>query len=343
MSFLDRFHTSRDSNSSREIGDGTGRTASKNLSLVKPFALAAGALTLGTALYSSFYIVDPTDMANVRRMGTVLYDQPVGPGPHMKIPFFDTVDRAQVSLRTLHIPAFKVNTVDNQQVTLDLNFNYTVPKSKVNHLLYEVGKAGSADIDENIIPIAMDRARGVFNKQNTTTVSLNGDTIQAEVTAAVFKAVTEQFGITPHSLQFAQIGYSPAFIASNEDAVKQKNAAIAEQNKKVGEQAKADQMVITAKGKADSAIEDARGQSQSTLLTAQANKTKQELEGQGQKSRLTSEMAAFGGNPELYIKYLAAQAQLKWDGVQPQVLSNGGGSSMPVVVPVPAPKAPKAP
>lgn len=313
-------------------------------SLAAAFVVAAG--------FSSFYTVEKSEMANVRRFGDPVYDQPVGSGPHMKIPFVDKVDKIQVSLTTLHIPPFKVNTVDNQQITLDLNFNFTVPQNQVNHLLYEVGKTGG-NIDNSIIPVVMDRAGRVFNKQNTTTISLKREEIQAEVTKEVFNSVRELFGIEPHSLQFAQVQYSPAFVESNENAVKAKNAAVAEENKVAVEKAKADQAVITAKGQADAAIEAARGQSQSVLLNAQAEKTRLELQGQGQAALLRTEIATFG-SPELYIKYLNAKAQNLWDGRAPQVVSGNGGTSTVVVplpqleaqapaakAPAPAPQAPK--
>ena len=299
--------------------------------------LVAGTLAtvfIAAAGFGSFYSVNPSEMANVRRLGSVVNTEPVSPGPHFKVPFIDTVDHLQVSLTTLHIPPFTVNTIDNQQITLDLNFNFTIPRDKVNHLLYEVGKSGSFDISESIIPIVKDRAGRVFNVQNTTTLSQNRDAIQAEVTKSVFETVKTQFGIEPHTLQFAQIGYSPAFVSSNERAVTAKNDAIAEQNKQVVETAKAAQLVIQAKAKADSAIEDARGASESVLLNAKANKTKAALDGMGENSRLKAEIAALGGNSELYVKYLQAKAGLNWDGKLPQV-QGGAGSSTNIVVPVP--------
>ena len=280
-----------------------------------------GAFLVATG-FSSFYTVKQSEKANVTLFGKAQYDTPVGPGAHLKIPFFTDVDKVQTSLTTLHIPVFSVNTVDNQIVTLDLNFNYTIPDNKVNHLLYEIGKAGSGDISESIIPVVKDRAGAVFNKQNTTTVSLNRDQIQAEVTKTVFETLRQQFGIEPHTLQFAEIKFSDSFVKSNELAVTAKNDAIREQNNQVKETALAQQKVIKAKGDADAVIETARGE-----------KIKQELDGQGQSARLKAEIAVFG-SPAQYIDYLKAKAALQWDGQTPQVVSgNGGGAT--VVVPIP--------
>ncbi|MEZ0225415.1 MAG: SPFH domain-containing protein [Alphaproteobacteria bacterium] len=309
--------------------------------------LVAGGLTvafLAVAGFGSFYTVEPSEKANIRRLGNVTYTEPVGSGTHLKFPFIDKVDKIQVSLTTLHIPAFDVNTIDNQKISLEINFNYTVPTAKVNHLLYAVGKSGRMELDESIIPVAKDRAARVFAQQNTTTVSQNREAIQAKVEKDVADAVRDLFGIEPHSLQIASIGYSKAFIESNENAVKAKNDAVAEQNKQVVETAKAQQKVIAAKGEADSEIERATGSARAAVIAAEADKQKQVLDGEGQGARLKAEIAALGGS-DAYIRYLEAKAKNLWDGKAPLVSGSGGGSTPTVVVPIqtPAPNPPGGP
>jgi modulator of FtsH protease HflC len=307
--------------------------------------LVAGGLTLAfvaAAGFGSFYTVEPSEKANLRRLGTVVYEQPVGEGVHLKFPFVDKVDKIQVSLRTLHVPAFDVNTVDNQKITLEINFNYTVPAAKVNHLLYSVGRSGHMELDESIIPVAKDRAARVFAQQNTTTVSQNREAIQAKVEKDVADAVRDLFGIEPHSLQIASIGYSKTFVESNELAVKAKNDAIAEQNKQVVETAKAQQKVIAAQGEADAEIARATGTAKSAVIAAEADKQKQILDGEGQGARLKAEITALGG-PDAYIRYLEAKAKNLWDGKAPQVMGSGNGGSPTVVVPIQAPPPPGGP
>lgn len=280
-----------------------------------------------------WFTIEPTERGNVRRFGVVLYDKPVQPGLHFKLPLIDVADKVQVSLTTLHIPSFDVTTVDNQKVTLDINFNYTIPDNKVFHVMYEIGRSGNTDIDSQVIPVVKDRTGRIFSSLNMATINVNRVTIQAEIEKDVAKTVGELFGIQPHSLQIAGITPSPAFMASNEEAVKAKNAAVAAENTKKTRQFEADQFVIKAKGDADSAIEAARGRSESMILEAQANKTKQVLEGEGQASRLAAEIKPFG-TPEQYIAYLKAKAQLNWNGQQPQIIA-GAGSSANLIIPVP--------
>ena len=74
-----------------------------------PAAVAGGMLILAS---SCFYTVDPTDVAEVRRLGTVITPQPVGPGLHFKLPLIDRVDHIRVSIDTLPINNLTVYTVD---------------------------------------------------------------------------------------------------------------------------------------------------------------------------------------------------------------------------------------
>jgi membrane protease subunit HflC len=127
---------------------------------------------------------------------------------------------------------------------------------------------------------------------------------------------------------------SDAFMASNEEAIRTKNETIAAQNTENIRKAEASQKVIMAKGDADAAIEAAQGRANSATIEAQANRTKLEQEGLGEKAKLNAEISAFG-SPQLYIEYLKAQAQLKWNGQQPQIVA-GAGASTNLIVPLPS-------
>ena len=288
------------------------------------------------------YTVQPSDMANVRRLGNMRYEGPVGEGPHFRIPLIDQVDPIQVKLRTLHIPPFIVNTIDNQRVTLDINFTYLLPLGQVNRMLYDTGKTDDGDIDDNsdsIIPVAMDRAARVFARQNTVDISANREKIQAEVTAAVFADVRELFGLEPKSLQIGPLGYSRTFVDSNEDAAAAKNEAVAEENKQDSVTAIANQDVIVAKGVADASIKSADGRAKAIEMNADAALTTRLLQAQGEEARLRSEIKPFG-NPAAYIEYLEKQAELNWNGKRSQVEIVGGEKAAgtppaTVVVPVP--------
>jgi len=211
-----------------------------------PWKIALAIITVGavaaTAL-SSVYTVQPTEMAGVRRLGTVVTVAPVGPGLHMKMPWIDIVDTIQTSLDTFQMNNLTVYTIDNQAVTVGLGISYHIPASAVMRLLYGVGRSGNVDIAENIRPVLADRVLRVFSTQNTVSISANREHIAAEIRKRVDEGLGSIFGLEITDLQLSSITYSPSFQASVEAAVQAKNDAIRAENmvsrvRYEGEQAK---------------------------------------------------------------------------------------------------------
>jgi modulator of FtsH protease HflC len=305
---------------------------------INPKALIAvvGVAVAVYALSNSFFSIDQTELGNVRRFGVVLYpkNQPLGPGLHFKLPFIDKVDKIQVTLQTLRIPPFDVLTVDNQRVTIEENFNYTIAPDQAYHVMYEVGRSGSVDIEAQVIPVAHDRTARVFAGQNMVTVNANREAIQDQVEKSIAKSVEDLFGITAHSLQIASIRPSENFMRSIDEATMAKNAAIAAENQLRTKQFEAQQVAATAKGAADAAIENARGEAESIRLRAEADKTRLILNGEGQESNLEAQIKPFG-SAEKYIAYLHAKAALNWNGQTPQIVA-GAGQGTNLVIPMPA-------
>lgn len=174
--------------------------------------LAATALVVVNA---STFTVDPSERAFVRLLGTPTTRVPYQPGPHLKWPFVSSVDKLQVSQTSLAVPTFRVVTVDNQPVDLEVDIQYKVPDDDVARLLYDVGRSGNADIDQPIRDIVQDRVSRVFSSKNTSTISANREPIQEEAQRFVGAALRANFGIELVSLQIPQITFSPSFTESN--------------------------------------------------------------------------------------------------------------------------------
>ena len=240
-------------------------------------ALYAGvaALAFGTAM-GSYFTVDPTERAGVRFLGTVRTSQPLKPGFYLKVPFLETVDKLTVSQQKIHVDPFAVNTIDNQQVTLEINIIYRTPDSAVFKNLYEIGRAGPDDIAPQMVAVVRDRVSRIIAGKNTITISANREAIQTEITNSVHDAVNQLFGIDVESLQISGINYSAAFMASNELAVKSKNDAVAEENKKKVIEYQAQQRVISAEGQAREQVATAEGAAK--VLLARSNAEAQQVE-----------------------------------------------------------------
>lgn len=307
----------------------------------RTIALGAATLLGLAALAGSFYTVQPTEMAGVRRFGVVTSATPIGPGLHGKAPFIDTVDTLQVSLTTFQANDLGVYTIDNQPVRIGIGLSYRVPPAAVFRLLYGVGRSGNVDIDANLRPIVADRALRVFARRNTINISAEREAIAAEVRRAIQEAVLDAFGIEIVDLQLSRIEYSTSFMASVEAAVKAKNEALQAENTVLrvryeGEQAKvlaeaqATAAATRAEGEARAAIARARGERESAILRAQGEAQAITLLGQAQAASLQQIGAAVAANPAV-VQYETAH---RWNGALP---TTSLGAATPLLA-LPTPK-----
>ena len=294
--------------------------------LIGVFACVAIAATVA----ESAYTVQPTEMAGVRRLGTVVSSQPVGPGLHFKLPWIDVVDTIQTSLNTFKLDNLTVYTLDNQAVTVGLGISYRIPPAAVLKLLYAVGRSGNVDIDENIRPVLADRVLRVFSTQSTVDISANREQILGQIRQQVADALGRIFGLEIDDLQLSSIDYSPSFRASVEAAVQAKNDAIRAENtvSKVryeGEQAKvqadAQAAVVIAKanGDAEAEIAHARAQREAAILRAQGEAQALLLTGDAESKTIQVIGTSVTNNPAV-VSYETAH---RWNGQMPAtVLGN---------------------
>lgn len=296
------------------------------------------------AVTGLLFKVDPSEKAYVRTLGTVDKKNIYEKGTHFKWPFVSAVDRCQVSLTNVSVPEFNVTTIDNQIITLDINISYTVPDSAVYHLLYEVGKTGSADIHDNVLPIVRDRVSRIFASQNTNNINEKREVLQTEITKSVADHLKELFGVDVQGLQIAKIQFSAAFNDSNAQAVLSKNVAVKEENNLKVVKFQVDQKVLIAEGEAKQKIAEstgkakswaieAEGQAKARVLEATAEADAKALLGKGESSRLEAEAKALGG-PENYIAFLHARAQQQWKGTYPENMTVLGNNT-PVLLGLP--------
>ena len=283
------------------------------------------------AVNGSFFVVQPTEMAGVRRFGVVTSTAPIGPGLHYKTPFVESVDTLQVSLTTFQAPDLGVYTIDNQSVRIGIGISYRVPPSAVFRLLYSVGRSGNVDIDGNLRPIVADRALRVFARRNTVSISAERESIANEIRRSVQEAMEQSFGIEVVDLQLSRIEYSAAFTQSVEAAVRAKNDALQAENtvariRYEGEQAKvqaeAQAVAVTTRseGEARAAVVRARAEKEAAVLRAEGEAQATALLGQAQASAVQQVGAAVAANPRV-VDYETAR---RWDGKLPATMLGGG-------------------
>ena len=245
-------------------------------------ALGAAAIVVLAAANGSFYVVQPTEMAGVRRFGVVTSTAPVGPGLHYKSPFIDTVDHLQVSLTTFQSQELGVYTIDNQSVRIGISMNYRVPAEAVFRLLYGVGRSGNVDIESNLRPIVADRALRVFARRNTVSISAERESIANDIRRSIQEAVQANFGIEVVDLQLSRIEYSPAFTQSVEAAVRAKNDALQAENTVAKIRYEGEQTKVQAEAQATAATTRAEGEARAAVVRARAEREAAVLRAEGE-------------------------------------------------------------
>ncbi len=270
----------------------------------------------------SYFVVEPTEMAGVRRLGQVVTAKPLGPGPHFKLPFIDKVDRLQVSLDTFKLDRLTVNTIDNQPIAVTVGLTYRIPSQAVLPLLYEVGRAGNFDITENFQRIVADRTAKIFAQQNTTRISENREQILNALKTLLANDLGSLYHIEVVDFQIAAILYSDSFRASVEAAVKAKNEAVAAENTVSRIRFEAQQAVERANGEAEAKLKLADADRQSTILSAQGRAEGIRLEGESRAAVLRMNADILKTSP-LVVDLAKAD---RWNGALPLTLLEGSGS-----------------
>ena len=272
--------------------------------------------------FDSYFVVEPTEMAGVRRLGQVVTAKPLGPGLHFKLPLIDQVDRLQVSLDTFKLERLTVNTIDNQPIAVTVGLTYRTPSQAVLPLLYEIGRAGNFDIRENFERIVADRTAKIFAQQNTTRISENRDQIVNALKSLLSHDLGALYHIEVVDFQIADIVYSDSFRASVEAAVKAKNEAVAAENTVNRIRFEAQQAVERANGEAEARLKLADADRQSTILSAQGRAEGIRLEGQARAAVLRMNAEILQTTP-LVVELAKAD---RWNGALPLTLLEGANS-----------------
>jgi regulator of protease activity HflC (stomatin/prohibitin superfamily) len=287
-----------------------------------PIKWVAAAAALAFILYNSFFIVEPTEMAGVRRLGTVRTPEPLPPGFYFKAPFIDQVDKLQVSIDTMRLDKLRVYTVDNQSVQIAVAVTYRVPREAVLKLLYEVGRSGNFDINPTIEKIIADRALRIFARQNTVKLSEERERITNDVRASVSQSVRELFGIDIFDLQIPFIEYSDTFVASVEAAVKAKNDAIAAENTVNRIRYEGEQKVVTARAEAEARVARAEAEKRAQILGAEGEARSIELRTAAEAQGIRVRGEALKDNERVIALTLAQ----RWSGQPPQTILDRSGA-----------------
>src|SRR5258708_38634610 len=95
--------------------------------LISLIIAVIGLILIGIFAFDSYFVVEPTEMAGVRRLGAVITVKRPGPGLPFKLPLIGQVDPVQESLDTSKLAKLVVNTVDNQPIPVPCGSRSRIP------------------------------------------------------------------------------------------------------------------------------------------------------------------------------------------------------------------------
>ncbi|OAI11023.1 hypothetical protein A1359_15100 [Methylomonas lenta] len=170
-----------------------------------------------------WFIVQPSEMAGVRRLGRVITPSPLAEGFYFKLPLLDINDNLQVSLTAFQVNDLPIFTVDQQWINVSVGISFTVPESSVLKLLYMVGRSGNFDIDQSLRPVICESVMLVFSHHPAETLTENRAEIVKELEIALSATLQRVFGLDVHDVQITNILYLSARAALLCDQLKSLN------------------------------------------------------------------------------------------------------------------------
>lgn len=173
-----------------------------------------------------WFIVQPSEMAGVRRLGRVITPSPLAAGYYFKIPWLDTNDNLQVSLTAFQVNDLPIFTVDHQWIDVSVGICFTVPESSVLKLLYQVGRSGNFDIDQNIRPVIRESVMLVFSRHQAGKLTEERAEIVKELEMALSATLQRVFGLNIHDVQISNIHYLSARAAMLCDQLGKQNPTV---------------------------------------------------------------------------------------------------------------------
>lgn len=243
-------------------------------------------------LVSGIRIIDETEIGVVRTFGEI--SSTIDRGLNIVNPITDTVSMFDLKVHKQE-RAFSSYTKDAQPIITSVEYQYELPEANVIQVAREYGTYES--LEDKLGNMVEERVKVVEARYSAMPLLENRANLSAEVTAEVQK-LEEIFPVNFTSVIVRDIDFSDAFEASVEAKMTaEQNALKAEQDKKTAV-VKAEQQLEVAAIEAEANIARAKGEAEALEITRQA----------------------LQNMPDTWI---AQQYLEKWDGVLPQIMSDG--------------------
>ena len=248
---------------------------------------------LAIVIFNCFSIVDEGYIGVKYQFGKIVSDD-LSAGLNFRIPFVEEIKMVDVrdQIYSVNTNAY---TSDTQTVNdLNLKLNYRYSNASLSNIIRDIGidNVEGKLLVPNVAKIAKDAIGKVKAEDLVQSRSQVQASIQSELTE-----VLNPYGIIVTAFAIENLNFDPAFEASIQEKVIAAQDALKMENKTREKEEEAKQIVIAAQADADSQVAIAKAEAEAIGL-------------------IEEQLA----NSPNYIDYYKLQ---KWNGVLPQVMSDG--------------------
>lgn len=270
--------------------------------------IAAGAILLLATVFSSFYVIQPTEVGIVKRAGSIIGE--ATPGLHFKIPFIDDVVTVstQTYSREYQDEAY---SSDLQSAKYKMSVTFYIPPDKA----VEVYK--NYLTEENMASRVLDRQipqqfKSIFAQYSAFDANKNQQKLYSEIETKIRDSIRGPLIVS--SVQIEDFSFSDKFDEAVENRMLAEMAV--QQTKQNAEKEKftAEITVTKAQAEADSKLAQAKAEAESIRI-----------KGEAEASAIKARAAALSDNPNL-VNLTAVE---RWNGQLPATMLPG--STLPFV------------
>lgn len=255
-----------------------------------------GALVAVYVLFASWYTVDQGERAVVLRFGAIVGES--GPGPHLKVPFIDSVRKITVQNQTRRYQNVEAYSRDQQPANMTISVTYVVSDPSA---VYEQYGDLEGAVMRLIDPRVLSGTKSIFGTYDAVRAIQERAALNRDFNDIVASAITVPINVI--SVQIENIDFSEAY----EQSVEQRMLAQVEIQRR-------EQNLRTTEVEAQIARTRAEGEAEAIRLR-----------GEAEAAAIRARADALRANADL----VQLQAVEKWDGKLPATMVPG--SALPFI------------
>lgn len=265
------------------------------------------ALILLLAAFGSFFTIRENERGIILRAGA--FNRIVQPGLGFKIPFLDSLYRADMSTHTYTYDKMEAYSYDSQPAFLKVSVTLHLNPDKVREFYTRFGADYEAAIKRIVAPGTAQETKIVFGQFNAERVIRQRDQLNQDVGKAVISSIAYDPIFTIERVRIEDIQFSTQYIASVEARMKAEVEVQQYQQQLARERVQAQIKVTQAQAVADSLVAQATAEAQAT-----------ELRGKAEALAIAARGEALNKNPQL-VSLVQAE---RWNGILPTHMIPGG-------------------